>query len=170
MLIKDVKENKLFGEVKAELQLDEKQIKNYCLLEVEKYLQHRGKSLFYYDGMSRVTDLDIPSLDDVLIHEELRYDKHALAEEHDRLISALTEDQKRVYETMVSSVDAYYGGVFFLYGHGGTGKTYLWKTLSAYIRHQGNIVLNVASSAIASLLLPGGRTAHSRSVFRFKKL
>ncbi|CAH9082041.1 unnamed protein product [Cuscuta epithymum] len=145
-----------------ELQLDEKQIKNYCLLEVEKLLQHRGKSLFYYDGMPRVTDLDIPSLDDVLIHEELRYDKHALAEEHARLISALTEDQKRVYETIVSSVEANRGGVFFLYGHGGTGKTYLWKTLSAYIRHQGNIVLNVASSAIASLLLPGGRTAHSR--------
>ncbi|CAH9084993.1 unnamed protein product, partial [Cuscuta europaea] len=112
--------------------------------------------------MPRVTDLDIPSLDDVLIHEELRYVRLALAEEHAKLISALTEDQRRVYETIMSSVEANRGSVFFLYGHGGTGKTYLWKTLSAYIRHQGNIVLNVASSAIASLLLPGGRTTHSR--------
>ncbi|XP_076911125.1 uncharacterized protein LOC143568997 [Bidens hawaiensis] len=54
------------------------------------------------------------------------------------------------------------GGVFFVYGHGGTGKTFLWKTLSSAIRSQGNIVLNVASSGIASLLLFGGRTAHSR--------
>ncbi|XP_076907059.1 uncharacterized protein LOC143563399 [Bidens hawaiensis] len=43
-----------------------------------------------------------------------------------------------------------------------TGKTYLWKTLSASIRSKEEIVLNVASSGIASLLLEGGRTAHSR--------
>ncbi|XP_057416021.1 ATP-dependent DNA helicase RRM3-like [Lotus japonicus] len=35
-------------------------------------------------------------------------------------------------------------------------------TFSAAIRSMGMIVLNVASSGIASLLLPGGRTAHSR--------
>ncbi|GAU50222.1 hypothetical protein TSUD_409010 [Trifolium subterraneum] len=36
----------------------------------------------------------------------------------------------------------------------GIGKTFLWKTLSAALRSQGKIVLNVASSGIASLLLP----------------
>nr|XP_043625598.1 ATP-dependent DNA helicase PIF1-like [Erigeron canadensis] len=54
------------------------------------------------------------------------------------------------------------GGIFFLYGYGGTGKSFVWKTLSSAIRCKGNIVLNVASSGIASLLLTGGRTAHSR--------
>ncbi|XP_076926687.1 uncharacterized protein LOC143589961 [Bidens hawaiensis] len=54
------------------------------------------------------------------------------------------------------------GGVYFVYGYGGTGKTYLWETLSASIRSKGEVVLNVASSGIASLLLEGGRTAHSR--------
>ncbi|KAG5582297.1 hypothetical protein H5410_052924 [Solanum commersonii] len=56
------------------------------------------------------------------------------------------------------------GGFFFLYGFGGTGKTYIWKTLSAAIRSKGDVVLTVASSGIASLLLPGGQTAHSRFV------
>ncbi|CAH1439265.1 unnamed protein product [Lactuca virosa] len=51
--------------------------------------------------------------------------------------------------------------VFFVYGYGGTGKTILWKTISTAIRCNGEIVLNVASSGIASLLLPGGRIAHS---------
>ncbi|XP_076908897.1 uncharacterized protein LOC143565957 [Bidens hawaiensis] len=41
-------------------------------------------------------------------------------------------------------------------------QQYLWKTLSASIRSKGEIVLNVASSGITSLLLEGGRTAHSR--------
>ncbi|XP_076937499.1 uncharacterized protein LOC143605165 [Bidens hawaiensis] len=50
----------------------------------------------------------------------------------------------------------------FVYGHGGTGKTFLWTTITSYIRSQGKIVLTVAASGIASLLLPNGRTAHSR--------
>ena len=38
----------------------------------------------------------------------------------------------------------------------------MWRLLSAAIRYRGEICLNVASSGIASLLLPGGRTAHSK--------
>ena len=49
-----------------------------------------------------------------------------------------------------------------MYGYGGTGKTYLYKTMSAALRSKGGIVLNVASSGIAALLLEGGRTTHSR--------
>ncbi|GJS44874.1 DNA helicase [Tanacetum coccineum] len=41
-------------------------------------------------------------------------------------------------------------------------KTFLWKTIISSLRLQGNIVLAVASSGIASLLLPFGRTTHSR--------
>ncbi|XP_072087919.1 uncharacterized protein [Arachis hypogaea] len=41
-------------------------------------------------------------------------------------------------------------------------KTFLYRALTAAIRIKGEIVLNVASSGIASLLLPKSRTAHSR--------
>ncbi|XP_022023539.2 uncharacterized protein LOC110923789 [Helianthus annuus] len=44
------------------------------------------------------------------------------------------------------TVNSNAGGVFFVYGYGGTGKTFMWKTLSASIRCKGDIVLNVASS------------------------
>jgi nitrogenase subunit NifH len=54
------------------------------------------------------------------------------------------------------------GKLFFVYGSGGIGKTFVWTTLLSCLRGQGKIVLVVASSRIASLLLPGGRTAHSR--------
>ncbi|XP_031108559.1 ATP-dependent DNA helicase PIF1-like [Ipomoea triloba] len=67
-----------------------------------------------------------------------------------------------IYNKVMSDVDTNKGGLFFVYGYGGTGKTFLWKTLSAALRSRREIVLNVASSGIASLLLPGGRTAHSR--------
>ena len=52
--------------------------------------------------------------------------------------------------------------MFFLYGYRGTGKTFIWKTLASSLRANNKIVIMVASSGIASLLLPRGRTAHSK--------
>lgn len=49
-----------------------------------------------------------------------------------------------------------------MYGHGGTTKTYLWSTIISKLRSEGKIVLAVTSSGISSLLVEGGRTAHSR--------
>lgn len=59
-------------------------------------------------------------------------------------------------------VDLCCGGVFFVYGYGSTGKTYMWKTLSTIVRLRADIILNVASSSIASLLLLSGQTTHLR--------
>ncbi|XP_071719224.1 uncharacterized protein [Rutidosis leptorrhynchoides] len=83
------------------------------------------------------------------------------ASEHCILIDKLTEEQCNAYDTIVKAVHDNRGGVFFLYGYGGTGKTFLWRTLSAAFCCRGEIVLNVASGGIAALLLHGGRTAHS---------
>jgi len=77
------------------------------------------------------------------------------------LLEQLTDEQHDVYSTIMKSVESQDGQFYFLYGYGGTGKTFMWKTLFAAIRSQGKIVINVASSGIASLLLPGGKTAHS---------
>ncbi|XP_044396285.1 ATP-dependent DNA helicase pif1 isoform X1 [Triticum aestivum] len=46
--------------------------------------------------------------------------------------------------------------------YGGTGKTFLWKAITTKLRSEGKIVIAVASSDIAALLLQGGRPAHSR--------
>jgi len=48
------------------------------------------------------------------------------------------------------------GGMFFLYGYGGTGKMFIWRTLAAAFRSKKKIVLIVASNCLASMLLPGG--------------
>jgi len=84
-----------------------------------------------------------------------------MVKEHDSLFKALNDEQIHVYQDIMTAVLSKKGGFFFLYGYGGIGKTFMWKTLSAGLRSQGMIVLNVASSGIASLLLPGGKTAHS---------
>ncbi|XP_012844687.1 PREDICTED: ATP-dependent DNA helicase PIF2-like [Erythranthe guttata] len=97
-----------------------------------------------------------------LVLDELDYDVDDMREELKKYLSSITDEQKKVFDDIMDVVANDRGGLFFLYGHGGTGKTFIWKTLSAAIRSKGEIVINVASSGIASLLLPGGRTAHSR--------
>ncbi|XP_019182314.1 PREDICTED: uncharacterized protein LOC109177372 [Ipomoea nil] len=81
---------------------------------------------------------------------------------NDKLVHQLTEEQRAIYGEVLQDAENNLGGLFFVYGYGGTGKTFLWRALSSALRSKGDIVLNVASSGIASLLLPGGRTAHSR--------
>jgi len=53
------------------------------------------------------------------------------------------------------------GSPFFLHSDGGYGKTYLANLIAVSVHTRGEIVLCVASTGLASLLLPGGHIAHS---------
>jgi hypothetical protein len=74
----------------------------------------------------------------------------------------LNDDQRNTYETILNAMTNKDGKLFFVYGNGGIGKTFVWTTLLSRLRGQGKIVLAITSSGIASLWLLGGRTAHSR--------
>jgi hypothetical protein len=72
------------------------------------------------------------------------------------------EDQRNAYETILNAVTNKEGKLFFVYGSGGTDKTFVWTMLLSCLQGQGKIVLAIASSGIASLLLLGDKIAHSR--------
>ncbi|KAL8159305.1 hypothetical protein V2J09_000842 [Rumex salicifolius] len=82
--------------------------------------------------------------------------------------SMIEDEQKGVYDEIMNAILSNSGGVFFLYGYGGIGKTFIWRALSACIRSKGETVLTVASSGNVALLIPGGRTAHSRFMIPIK--
>ncbi|GJY36171.1 ATP-dependent DNA helicase PIF1-like protein [Tanacetum coccineum] len=69
-----------------------------------------------------------------------------------------------IYKEVTDSIDNQKDRFYFVYGPGGTGKIFLYKTIIARLRSEKKIVLAVASSGIASLLLPSGWTVHSRFV------
>ncbi|CAJ2667983.1 unnamed protein product [Trifolium pratense] len=77
-------------------------------------------------------------------------------------MSTMTSEQRKVYDTIMTRVNENKHGVFFLYGYGGTGMTFIWRVMSAALRSKGEIVLTVVSSGIVALLILGGRTTHSR--------
>ncbi|XP_071687485.1 ATP-dependent DNA helicase RRM3-like [Rutidosis leptorrhynchoides] len=129
--------------------------------ETEKLLHRNGKSLKNYPSMPYPSSTVLNLSDSPFIIDELSYNMSELEIQHAELISRLNTDQKKAYDTIVSAVTADKGGAFFVYGSGGTGKTFLWNTLSAALRSRSQIMLNVASRGIFALLFPGRRTAHS---------
>ncbi|XP_060210232.1 uncharacterized protein LOC132637101 [Lycium barbarum] len=121
-----------------------------------------GKSLKDIDGLPLPDSALMNETGNRLINEELDYDKGSLKKVHDKSFSLLNDCQKSAYEAMLTSVEKEEGRLFFINGHGGTGKTFLWNTIISKLRSQSKIVLPVATPGIAVLLLPNGRTAHSR--------
>ena len=61
----------------------------------------------------------------------------------------------------MEAVNSNNGGLFFLEGCDGSGKTFVENTVLAKVRSTGKIALAVASSGIAATLLDKGQTAHS---------
>ncbi|XP_028122361.1 uncharacterized protein LOC114319535 [Camellia sinensis] len=97
-----------------------------------------------------------------LIREELNYDSISEMQSFESLYVGLNDEQLKVFNTIMEAYSTHHGGLFFVYGSGGTRKTYLWNTLIESFRSDKKIILSVASSGIAALLLPGEQTAHSR--------
>lgn len=144
------------------LQLQPDQIKNLTLIDMEEWLRKGGKSLKDFEGMPLPDSNVMRGLRNRLINEELNYDKTALAAESVELPGQLNTDQRKAFDAITESVNNKLGKLTFVNGYGGTGKTFLWRAITTSLRSEGKIVLAVASSGIAALLLPGGRTAHSR--------
>ncbi|XP_019179269.1 PREDICTED: uncharacterized protein LOC109174490 [Ipomoea nil] len=145
-----------------DLVLTAEEKKNFALIELENLLGQQNKSLKDYPPMPTPSTDNSRLFQNRLVFEELSYDSEQLKTDSEVLCAKLTEEQGLIYDTVIEDIENKKGGLFFVYGYGGTGKTFLWRALSAAVRCKGQIVLNVASSGIASLLLPGGRIAHSR--------
>lgn len=143
--------------------------------EMVKFHTLKGIHEFLMAGGMALSDFDLPQLsefprlvlqslfDNNLIRRELEgYDTSELR----RIVeceNSLNDNQRLIYDKVVAAVEQPYpeNKLFFIDGPGGTGKSTLLKHVLARVRHIGRIAIAVASSGIASLLLPGGRTAHS---------
>lgn len=78
--------------------------------------------------------------------------------------SNLNQEQALVYEAIMSAVNSMLtkAKCFFIDGPGGTGKTYLYIALINRLKSEGKRVIATATTGIAALIMPDGRTAHSK--------
>ncbi|XP_078449987.1 ATP-dependent DNA helicase Pif1-like [Lampetra planeri] len=120
-----------------------------------------------FDNLPQLSEYPHLVLDSLLENNHIRrelegYDRNELQDIVERA-DRLNTNQREIYDEIVGSVKDSQPDqkLFFIDGPGGTGKSTLLKHVPAKIRLQGKIAIAVASSGIASLQLPGGRTAHS---------
>jgi hypothetical protein len=142
----------------------QKEVQDYGLYFIDQLLaqSRSGKRLHDWDSMPQIMGDWAARAGNPLFREQLQYnleDQGRLAQGH---IGSLNLRQQTAFEQISTAVTDKTGKTFFLHGPGGTGKTYLYNTLCYHLRSQGMIVLCVASSGIAALLLMGGCTSHSR--------
>ncbi|KAJ1280345.1 hypothetical protein BS78_04G224900 [Paspalum vaginatum] len=145
----------------TQYQMPDTQLKDYLLDDLSELFARNGGRMRDHNLPAK-SDMSQISCSNRLIEQELSYDSSSLLVESDRLVGSLNSEQLAAFTSITDSVMGGAPGFFFVSGYGGTGKTYLWNAIVAYLRGHGKIVLTVASSGVASLLLPGGRTAHSR--------
>ncbi|KAL8093222.1 hypothetical protein AgCh_035203 [Apium graveolens] len=134
---------------------------SYHLPEINTMLRSIGKSLKDFPQLPQPPAEYLEHGFTNLILEETSYVREAMLAEFNVLYSSCNLEPKEIFEAIMNSVENHQGGVFFAYGSGGCGKTYLWRTLICKLQFEGKIVLPVASSGIAATLLPDGCTAHS---------
>ncbi|KAH1035115.1 hypothetical protein GYH30_055197, partial [Glycine max] len=165
-LVDDIAYQYTKSTINSEIQINDDTLKNLTLIEIEQLLHINQRSLKDYPTMPYPHDINLTSyLQNNLLLSELDYNHDETRSEFEHLFASMTgniHEQKTIYHRIIQAVNNHEGGMFFLYRFGGTGKTFIWRTLASSLRAENQIVIIVASSGIASLLLPGGRTAHSR--------
>ncbi len=88
---------------------------------------------------------------------ELRYNTDTESEAFERTFAQLNTDQRYCFEVITSTIHTDpTKAQFFLQGPAGTVKTFLYRCICSYYRSHSDMVLCVASSGIAALLLPDG--------------
>ena len=142
-------------------------IYDYGLFLIDQQLMKSEKRLSEYEGMPLPTFREWGQLaPNFLLHEQLNYDQLELATKVQDRLETFNPEQRAVFDAAMQSYDQNLGKVLFIHSAGGGGKTWVCNTIAAAVRsgqHEDRrVALCVASSGIASLLLDGGRTAHSR--------
>uniref|UniRef100_A0A0A9DUN1 ATP-dependent DNA helicase n=1 Tax=Arundo donax TaxID=35708 RepID=A0A0A9DUN1_ARUDO len=134
-------------------------IEQMVLIDIRNILQSMGKD---------IKSFPLPDIDEA--HDNANVVPREIFEESNieinvddvTLSDSLNFEQRAAYDEILSAVDSNKGGVFFVDGPGGTGKTYLYRALLATVRKQNKIAVATATSGVAASIMPGGRTAHSR--------
>jgi len=134
-------------------------VEQMVLMDIQKLLQSMQKDIKMYP---------LPDIDDTYdasrdIPREIFEEASIEANKDDVALSdTLNKEQWAAYDEIMSSIDIEDGGLFFVDGPGGTGKTYLYRALLTTIRSQKKNAVAIATSGVAASIMPGGRTVHSR--------
>ncbi|KAG7956985.1 hypothetical protein I3843_11G152200 [Carya illinoinensis] len=134
-------------------------VRMQVLRSISMTLESMGRDINSFQLLDRNIHFD----EDEFLSKEIDDELAVLIPEEDILASTLlNREQQIVYNLVSENVFSNQNAAFFIDGPDGTGKTFLYKALLATIRSRHLIALATASFGVVALILPGGRTTHSR--------
>nr|XP_043614074.1 uncharacterized protein LOC122586020 [Erigeron canadensis] len=138
------------GDLQHKYQLvNEDDLKQYVLYELQLLFNSGATNASLADFGLPLPPADfLLCLRNRLLMEEKNYDREQLSKEHNLQRQRLHPQQLLIYNEVIGGITQQSQVLIFVYGHGGTGKTFLWNTIIAGLRSQGKIVLAVAASGI----------------------
>ncbi|GAA0167790.1 hypothetical protein LIER_40445 [Lithospermum erythrorhizon] len=134
-----------FARIKGQMHLSE----NDVLQKVLRGINHTLKALGRHINEFKLVSFQyVPNEYERFIREIASEKNIPVLDEHLRGIHKLNSQQKIAFDTIYNATTLDSGGVFFVDGPGGTGKSFLYTVLLAHIRSKRYIALIVAFSGI----------------------
>jgi ATP-dependent DNA helicase PIF1 len=100
------------GLIISDLRIEDDDLKNLCLIEIDKWLRSNGRSLADYKSLPQPTMSDRHEFVNKLITAELNYNRSEMERIHLSLIARLTSEQRVVYDQITTAVLSGSGGFF----------------------------------------------------------
>ncbi|XP_072054416.1 uncharacterized protein [Arachis hypogaea] len=107
------------------LSMTDDELKNLCLIEIEKILNSNARSLRDYQSMPYPEMSHVRLFQNKLIEEELAYDTNELTHTNLYTEQKMTHEQRLVFDEILNAVVTDSGGFYFVYGHGGCERLIL---------------------------------------------
>ncbi len=101
-------------------------VKDRALYEIDQVLIRNGHRLEDYPTLLKSNYIPFVHGGNRLVQEELAYDRHSLTTDANNVEDRFNDDQRNAHETILNAVTNKQGKLFFVYGSGGTGKTFVW--------------------------------------------
>ena len=138
-----------------------------CVFRFLNWLQEKllvySKDLSSFNLPLPVAVASISKTDAFLARERLAFNCEEEMDKARARLPLLNKNQRAFFESVVAALNDSEGErLFCLDAPGGTGKTFVLNCLMNAVRADGCIVIATALSAVASMLLEGGTTLHSR--------
>nr|XP_029144576.1 uncharacterized protein LOC112705325 [Arachis hypogaea] len=107
------------------LNMTDDELKNLCLIEIEKILNSNVRSLRDYQSMPYPEMSHVRLFQNKLIEEELAYGTNELTHTNLYTEQKMTHEQRLVFDEILNAVVTDSGGFYFVYGHGGCERLIL---------------------------------------------
>jgi hypothetical protein len=118
--------------------LSEDALKDCALYEINYVLICNGHHMEDFPTFPKSNYIPHVHGKNQLVQEELAYDQHSLTTDVDDANDRFNDDQRSAYETISNVMTNKDGKLFFVYGSGGTSKTFFFLIIFI-IKHIGKL-------------------------------